>query len=435
MKQIKLQTILKGVLTNRNFMLLWLSQILSMLAINIMSFILISQIYDLTARSAAVSILILTNAVPALIFASVAGVFSDRYNRKKILIFANISRAVLALILAFLFKELPAIYIVSFLAAACSQFFMPAEAAAIPSLVKKEELLTANSLFMTTMYGSLVAGYALAGPLIIFLGDNNVLFMVSLMFGLATVSALLIISKKLIPEQAADNRKISFVTEIKEGWVLIKNRPDLLSPIVKLMVLWAMITMLVSVLPAYVKTVLEVPIENASYLLVAPVGVGVLIGLASITLLSKKFGLSKMLKFGFIAVGILLVIISGYDAIRDFVKDTAFYNDHINLFGRIKVTPLAMFFAALLGFAASLIMVPAQTLLQERTTPDIRGRVFGNLNLFIGLASTIPAVIAGFLADILTVNQVILAMGIVTVIAGVGGSFRRLIPARFLAKK
>jgi len=68
--------------------------------------------------------------------------------------------------------------------------------------------------------------------------------------------------------------------------------------------------------------------------------------------------------------------------------------------------------AAVLGFGVSLVMIPAQTLLQEETPNQIRGRVFGAQKLLQGIFLIIPTVFSAVLADILGVKVLLLVIGV-----------------------
>ena len=75
--------------------------------------------------------------------------------------------------------------------------------------------------------------------------------------------------------------------------------------------------------------------------------------------------------------------------------------------------------AFILGFATSLVFVPANTILQEETSDEVRGKVYGVLNTFIGIMSIIPVVVVGGLADLIGVKAVITGTGIAVLLVAV----------------
>src|SRR5439155_170450 len=156
------------LLGNRDFRLVWHAQVAAQLADKFLMFSLIILAYRLSRGSTPVAITLLAYTVPAVAIAPLAGVVADRYDRKMIMVATNLGRGVLvALIpLSALVPWLQHDYIhllaLTFLFAAVGQLFSPAEAAAIPTVVSRDALITANSMVLATMVITLVVGAALA---------------------------------------------------------------------------------------------------------------------------------------------------------------------------------------------------------------------------------------------------------------------------------
>src|SRR6476646_1744818 len=146
----------RAVLRNRNFLYLWMAQIFSQLAQQMINFALVVQVTDLSAASGtAVAGIIICFTVPAILFSAIAGVFVDRQSKKRMLVITNVARGVVVLLYV-LTVALPhldqaagvlILYVNTLIFSAVSQFFVPAEAAMIPLLVPREKLIAANSLF------------------------------------------------------------------------------------------------------------------------------------------------------------------------------------------------------------------------------------------------------------------------------------------------
>src|SRR3989344_5939398 len=135
-----------AVLSIRPFRMLWAAQLCSQLGFAMLLFILALRVYQLTGSNVAVSGLFLTFGVPAV----------------------------------FLFPgALPVMYLVSFIMAIITQFYVPAEAPTIPRLVPPELLVTANSLFSFTYFSSLGVGSIVAGPILRLFGPHAVFLLVS----------------------------------------------------------------------------------------------------------------------------------------------------------------------------------------------------------------------------------------------------------------
>ena len=139
------------VFKNRPFLLLWLAQAATQIGGNMVIYGLTVIILETTNSKTAVSFLILTFLVPAVLFSAVAGVYVDRLDRRWVLIVTNLLRA-LAFVVTFLVGgNLPAILLLNVLVSTITVFFAPAEASMIPYLVPRSQLLAANGIFTITL--------------------------------------------------------------------------------------------------------------------------------------------------------------------------------------------------------------------------------------------------------------------------------------------
>ncbi|MBL8045749.1 MAG: MFS transporter, partial [Anaerolineales bacterium] len=158
----------KSVLSNPNFRNLWLGQTISQIGDGLTNLALLIVINELTGSTVAVATMTLAIALPQLLFGLVAGVFVDRWDRKRIMVVSDVLRGVLVLGLIFVRRpeDVWLFYVLGFLQAAIGTFFDPAKSALIPDLVGRESLLAANGLSQTTRVLTGVVGSALAGVLV-----------------------------------------------------------------------------------------------------------------------------------------------------------------------------------------------------------------------------------------------------------------------------
>ena len=172
------------VLANRNFLALWSGQVFSQLADKVYLVLMIGLIASLYGAagqtiSGWVSGIMIAFTIPAVLFGSIAGVFVDRWSKKGVLVVTNLLRGALVLVLPFLLwltkdwgtiANLPVgFYIllgITFLVSTLTQFFAPAEQSTIPLILEKRDLLSANSLYTTTMMASLIIGFAVGEPVL-----------------------------------------------------------------------------------------------------------------------------------------------------------------------------------------------------------------------------------------------------------------------------
>ncbi|NJN90638.1 MAG: MFS transporter, partial [Leptolyngbyaceae cyanobacterium SL_5_14] len=169
---------------NRNFLALWSGQVFSQLADKVYLVLMIALIASRFQSegqtiSGWVSSIMIAFTIPAVLFGSVAGVYVDRWSKKTVLVATNLLRGGLVLILPPLlwisqgwspFAGLPiGFYMllgITFLVSTLTQFFAPAEQAVIPLIVERKHLLSANSLYTTTMMASVIIGFAVGEPLL-----------------------------------------------------------------------------------------------------------------------------------------------------------------------------------------------------------------------------------------------------------------------------
>jgi MFS family permease len=165
---------------NADFRRLWTGQVISEIGDwfnNIAVLALTIQLAGVGREGQAVAFYAIARHLPLFLFGPLAGVVVDRVNRRRVMIVADVSRAVLALgfLLAERMSTLPVVYIVGASLFAVSSFFNAAKRASIPNLVHgTSELLTANSLSASTTAATIAVGSALGGLLSTFIGHNIV---------------------------------------------------------------------------------------------------------------------------------------------------------------------------------------------------------------------------------------------------------------------
>ena len=135
-----------AVLRERDFVLLWLAGLVSIAGDLAFVIALPLHVYRLTDSTLATAATFAASSLPGVLFGSVAGVFVDRWDRKRTMIVADLLRAVMLLPLLLAPDQLGMIYTIAIIQGAVGLFFSPAESALLPKLVEKERLVTANAL-------------------------------------------------------------------------------------------------------------------------------------------------------------------------------------------------------------------------------------------------------------------------------------------------
>lgn len=153
-----------SIFGNRNFTLMWAGQLVTEMGTSLSALAASIYVYKVTGSAMNVGLMMMASALPSLLVGLIAGVFVDRYDRKKIMLAADIVRALLILAVPFLLpSNIAWLYILVALSATVGQFFNPAHASILPEIATEEELNAANSLMAISSFGSQVVGYAVAG--------------------------------------------------------------------------------------------------------------------------------------------------------------------------------------------------------------------------------------------------------------------------------
>jgi len=157
---------------NPAFRRLWYGQLVSQLGDWFNHVAVLTLLLELTGSGEVIGWALILRMLPALVVAPIAGVFIDRHDPRKIMIISDVLRGLLvpAFLLVNDVAHVPWVYALVFAQVALSSFFEPARQAMVPSLVSKEELLSANALMSVTWSIMLALGSAVGGLVIGTLG-------------------------------------------------------------------------------------------------------------------------------------------------------------------------------------------------------------------------------------------------------------------------
>ena len=186
--------------------LLWIAQVLSQLASNMVLAGLMATVVLATGSNTANAVLILTFLVPAVAFSAIAGVLVERSDARLIMLASNLLRAGGIVLFLLVGSNVALIFVINLLVATVTAFFVPAELTAIPRLVDRRQLMAANSTFVLTINATFAIGFGFLGPLLLTTaGVNAVYVVVAVMFGLAALAIVPLPAVK--PEKHAGDRR------------------------------------------------------------------------------------------------------------------------------------------------------------------------------------------------------------------------------------
>jgi MFS family permease len=176
-----------ATLRQRNFGLLWLSSLISFIGDWVLIIGLPVYVYDMTSSTLATGGMFIAMTLPRLLFESLAGVFIDRWDRRRTLIVVNVGQAVLLPLLLLVRSpdQLWLLYIVAFAQATLATFLQPAERALVPTLIKSDQLLTANGLLAMNWELTRLLAPPLGGLMMGVLGIGSTVLLDSVSFLIA----------------------------------------------------------------------------------------------------------------------------------------------------------------------------------------------------------------------------------------------------------
>lgn len=411
-----------AVLRNRKFLSLWIAQVVTQVGGNMVLFGLTVEVFAITGKSTSVSLLILSFLVPAVIFGAIAGVYVDRLDRRLILVTTNIARGALFLVLLFVPNELAIICIITALISTLSTFFGPAEIAMIPVVVPRRQLLPANSLHIVTLQASFFLGFALLGPLVVKISNQQVLLvLVAASYFVGALLCWTLPSHKPAhaPAHPADGVGVGEATgairatfdQLLDGVRFIINNRTVFWPLTYLALTASLIGVLGVLGPGFATQVLGLA-ETDFVVVVLPLGVGLIFGILVLNVYGKHFTRRRGIEAGLVGLGVTLLALSLVQPIMARVQIAV----------SLLAIVIAVAFAA--GICYSFVAVPAQTQLQEELPANVRGRVFGVLNMLVSIASFLPIIIVGPIADLVGTSWVVAGSAIVVLLVAVGSIAR-----------
>ena len=378
-----------AVLRNGRFVRLWTAQLVSTIGDALTSLAAGIIVYERTGSALSVGLMLMATAVPALIFGLIAGVVVDRYDRKRIMIAADLIRAGLVFTIPFLVPgSVIWLYVIVMLSASVTQFFAPANDSILPEIASEEELGAANAIMAIAQFGSTAVGFALAGLLATFNSIEAVFWIDS---GTFLFSALMIATVKIAP---------LVVTELTTVREMIRNLTFGAKFIWRTPILRSMNLVKIPVLISFgLQNVLLLPFA--------------IIALSATTF---EYGLQEGLtSVGFVLGSLAMARLS--DRLREGQWLVVSYLG-MGFFGLVYALQTNVWVAIALISVSGALNAPsfvASRLINQRNTPrEMRGRVFSTSSVITTVVFLVGMGLAG-LADIIDVRIMFVAASVVVI--------------------
>lgn len=398
-------------LFNRNFSLLFSGQTVSVIGTSIYQVILILYLKKITGSGTVMGLVQMLALLPVIIFSPFAGTLADRLNRKKIIIFSDLTRGILMLLLAFfglkivqeigkvdfgIFRldfaqfriEVWMIFGATLLVGLLDSLFNPAIAAIIPDIVTTENIKPANGLQQTALHLSELLGSATAGVLFTMLGAPLIIFCNGVSFLVAAISQTFM----KIGEQKLEGKEEKgwkpFLRSTRDGLTFITTSKGLRNLFLVSMAVNLLLPCLYISLPFVIEDTMKLAPSFFGYLL-ATIAIGSVIGYLSYGSIKTNGKIDYLVYFsGFLILAACCILFS------------------------FKTTVSILFGAAILaGIAMAVLNLLVQTLLQKIIPEEKRGRVFGTILSIAGILAPVSYGLSGFLIDLLHKDVAKLLLG------------------------
>ena len=379
-----------AVLRKRNYGLLWVAQLISMIGDWAIFAALPFYVYDLTGSVMATGVMFMIQVVPPLVFGSFAGVFVDRWDRRWTMIGSSLFRgAVLVILLGVRSPDMIwLVYLAGFLESTASQFFGPANNALLPTLVEEDQLITANSLDSLGENSARLIGPALGGVLLASIGLHGVIFFDIGSYMLAAILMYFIrvplkdAAATPADESSAGNALSAFWSEFASGLKLVARKPALS----RIFLVFGIAALGDSIL-----TVLLVPffqdivgVGSTEFGIVLTVrGLAGILGGIVIGAIWSKFKPAYLISFGLIGTGVALVAMVLW-----------------------PVYAISLLIMILISVPLMAWLITGQTWLQTYAPGEYRGRVFGAYGTYSALLMLVGMAFASGLGDTLGISNI-----------------------------
>jgi MFS family permease len=219
-RKVRLRDYPRLIRTNRNFRLLWIAQIVSEIGDWFYAVAIYSLLLNYTGKAQSIALAFVLQVLPQFFMAPAAGVLNDRLSRRRVMMFADWTRA--TIVLCMLLVRGPQIvwllYLLLVLETLMWALFEPGRSAVIPNIVEEDDVVVANALSSTTWSVNFAIGFALGGVVAAYWGRDTVFALNSLSF---VVSALCIRGMKFAEPHTDPTplkvKDLTSINPIREG--------------------------------------------------------------------------------------------------------------------------------------------------------------------------------------------------------------------------
>jgi MFS family permease len=397
-------------LRQRNFALLWFGGLISFAGDWALFIGLPVYVYDLTGSALATGGMFIAQSLPRLLLGSVAGVFVDRWDRKRTMVAANLAQALVlpALLLVHSSETLWLLYLIAFVQASISLFLQPAESALVPRLVGEEQLFAANSMLALSWELTRLIAPPIGGLLMGVFGIASVVLVDSVSF----IGAAALIALIDLPGAAAKKRPAA---DDPAGGILSAVWRDLGAG---MRLVWRERSIRALFTVAGIAMISEGIINVLGFPWLKQVLHGGALERGWLASAQAVGGVAGGLLIQRVARTVRPVYLIGVSGVILGALSLALINVAAAPIDPALVFPLALGIKALQGLPIMGMFVSLETLLQSKVGDRYRGRIFGAYGATVALTTLIGQTAASTLGDVVGIVPVLDGVGLLYIFAG-----------------
>lgn len=389
----------EGLVTKwpRNVAIFLASQSISLFGSSLVQFAITWYITLTTQSGLAMTISVVCGYLPQLFVSLFAGVWADRYNRKRIIMLSDGITALSTLVLAIVFlqgyQQLWLLYVVSAIRAFGSALQSPAVSAVIPSITPEDRLMRVNAVNGSIQSFLSLAAPALAGLLLTATGSIVLIFFIDVVTAAIAIFCMAAFLKMPSVRRSTAHSGTEF-DAIKQGFSYIRKHSFLIHLFVYVTIISIMIAPIAMLIPLQIVRTFGEEVWYITAVQVA-LAIGMLVGGL---LISSWGGFKNRVHTMLLAV---LGISSAAIVLGLQIPFTAY---------------LGVIFVA--GMMMPIVLTPVNVVMQERVDDAYLGRVFSVMSMISGSMTPLGMVLFGPLADRIPISWLLIGAGIVILIAG-----------------
>jgi MFS family permease len=400
------------LIKTRDFGLLWWGQVTSQVGEGLNKMALLWFVYELTGSAMMLAMVGLIQTIPPLVFGPIIGVYLDRFPKKQVMVWVDLIRTLLTLLIPALYGmdvlSLQGLFVLIFLTSMVSTVFGPALTSAVPSLVRRSELVSANALIQGTNNIGMLLGPAVSGILIALIGAQHVLFVNSATFLISALCLMPIRSNETLGQTQKATLSGSLLSDLSVGFRFVFRDRSTVFLLVIISALYNLgASAFVFVLPVYATELLHMGPVQLGWLWSA-LGIGMLMASSWLALNPKNDVQSRM-----------HILVGG----------TTMGGMAVCTLGLLESPLIAAGLVTLVGAGAAVLNPVVWALLQESTPSHLMGRVFTTFSTGSMAAAMVGMSGFGWVADAIGPAASLIGLGLVLLLtAYVATHFARQSP-------